>query len=62
MVTVGVTCNFCGDTYKGNVDMLPVTEFEISPGYGSNKDCDRYHLDICDVCLDELLAKLKVKV
>lgn len=60
---VGITCNFCGKLHNGDdINMEPITEFEISPGYGSRFDCDRYHLDICDDCLEELLAKLEVGV
>lgn len=63
IVTIGITCNFCGKLHNGDdIDMEPITEFEISPGYGSRYDCERYQLDICDDCLEELLHKLKVRV
>jgi len=63
MVTSSITCNFCGVEYSnGDINMEPITEFTIEPGFGSGYDLEHFTLDICDICLDELLNNLKVKV
>jgi len=60
---VECACNFCGKTVIGEDDYLSsdITEFIISPGYGSGHDSDRIYFDICDDCLDNLIDSSKIR-
>jgi hypothetical protein len=52
-------CDFCGKKILGIDGVLhgDITSFEINPGWGSRYDMDACDFDICDDCLEELMAK-----
>lgn len=56
-----ITCNCCGKVVEGEtVDYdSDITEFHISFGYGSSRDTETHHFDICDVCYNDWIAKFK---
>lgn len=49
-----IRCDFCG-VVSDSPEMSDITDFRISPGYGSIYDNSTFELDICDNCLTNLL-------
>ena len=49
-----LTCDKCG---KKDEDVLysDVTSFDILPGFASRYDDNRYTVDLCDNCLEEVI-------
>lgn len=63
--TVQINCDFCGKTslrlYKNTPIFNGITNFTISPGFGSKFDSlspsTDFNFDICDECLENLILK-----
>lgn len=55
---VSITCDRCG-----KVDVVPyfsdIQSHSISFGYGSKRDTEVHHMEICDDCYDEIIADFK---
>ena len=59
-----VVCNCCGKSEKGeHVDYdSSITSIEIPFGYGSRFDTEHWKMDLCDDCLENLVAGFKYPV
>lgn len=59
---VDVTCDRCGKSCKDKIDMnIEYAEMKAMWGYGSNKDCERHKVQLCEPCYDETLKTMGIK-
>ena len=57
----GIACNKCGKKYTGDYcDMRDITDVTIHFGFGSRHDTDVWEFDLCDDCIDEMIAGFKI--
>jgi hypothetical protein len=58
---LSMTCDCCGKTEVGeHVEYASdINNFNISFGYGSKFDTDRWEFDVCDQCLEKWVAGFK---
>ncbi len=56
-----VICNCCGKTEK-DPNYQTITDISISFGYGSSHDGDRWFMDLCDECLENITDSFKYPI
>lgn len=61
---VGITCDKCGktDTDEDGYIVTDINPFSIGFGYGSKRDGEKWEIDLCDDCLDEVFKDIKDKI
>ena len=59
---VDVICDRCGQSCWDELDMnLEFAEMKAMWGYGSNKDCERHKIQLCEKCYDAVIAAMNIK-
>lgn len=56
-----IQCDRCGKQAKGFDEVMwsDITTINIQYTFGSNKDGDRWSMDLCDKCIEEITESFK---
>ena len=58
-----IVCNRCGMSFDCDEDFANnlIHDFDIQFGYGSRHDLEEWNFDLCEKCVEELVAFFKFK-